>query len=168
MNNRFASLMLKIIIIIVALVLSGYTAHSEIYPGSVKGEKTLPRDVTITLSVFSGRPNPQWRFVPADPEYGQLIALIGALKTQREPLFNHDKWNRLGYATFWIDLNGGETKASAVHVWRDMAYVLRNKEGQVAYALGATKLYDTLVSQAEKRDFKKFFMNYRRSHQAGK
>jgi hypothetical protein len=125
-----------------------------------QSEKITDRGVSITLLVYSGRPNPQWWLTPSDPDYKRLIELITSLKTSKEPLFKYDKWNRLGYATFWINSKRIEGLPYAIHIWRDMAYVVQSKKGEVLYALGATKIYDMLVSQAEKRDQNKFFINY--------
>jgi hypothetical protein len=115
--------------------------------------------IRITLSVYSGRPNPQWSLT-AGPEYEKLAELIRGLKTAYEAPFDYDKWNRLGYASFWIVPKNIEGLPYAAHVWRDMAYLRVAREGPARYALGATEIYDLLVAQAEERGHKEFFVNY--------
>lgn len=117
------------------------------------------KSVRITLSVYSGRPNPEWQLTPG-PEYDHLIRLIEALDTSEKALFDYDEWNRLGYASFWVALGNVEGLPYAIHVWRDMAYVAQDREGKALYALGAAEIYDLLVAQAEKRDLGDFFVNY--------
>lgn len=121
------------------------------------------KSLWITLSVYSGRPNPQWELKPG-PDYDRLISLVEALDVEAKALFEYDEWNRLGYASFWITLQDIEGLPYAIHVWRDMAYVVQNREetGEGLYALGATEIYDLLVTQAEERGQGAFFEKYRR------
>ena len=163
--NRYTSFIKYILTITaVILLLSVNASHSQTQQGGEqKIEKKPDKSISITLSVYSGRPNPQWWITSSDLDYKRLVELIDSLKTSKKPLFKYDQWNRLGYATFWIDSKGIEGLPYAIHIWRDMAYVVQNKKGDVLYALGATKIYDILVSQAEKRDQKKFFINYRKT-----
>lgn len=130
--------------------------------GGEQAEQVPDKGLSITLSVYSGRPNPQWWIVPSDPEYKQLIDLISSLKTSNKAVFKYDEWNRLGYASFWIVPKGMEGVPRAIHIWRDMAYVRQNEKGEALYALGAAKLYELLVAQAEKKDQGSFFLNYRK------
>lgn len=115
--------------------------------------------IEITLSVFSGRPNPQW-LLTARPEHEKLTKLIKGLKTSHKSPFDYDKWNRLGYASFWVVPKNIEGLPYAVHIWRDMAYLMVGREGPAMYALGATEIYDLLVAQAEEKGHKDFFVNY--------
>lgn len=130
--------------------------------GSEQAEQVPDKGFSITLSVYSGRPNPHWWIVPSDPEYKRLTELIASLKKSNKAVFNYDEWNKLGYASFWIVPKGVEGLPSAIHVWRDMAYVQQKERGEAQYALGAAKIYDLLVSQSEKRDQGSFFVNYRK------
>lgn len=124
-------------------------------------EREPEKGIEITLSVYSGRPNPQW-WLTEGPEYEQVIRLVTALELTRETLFTYEEWNRLGYASFWITPRGIEELPYAVHVWRDMAYVAQDGDREAMQAVGATELYDVLVAQAEKRDQGRFFVNYHR------
>ena len=114
----------------------------------------------VTLSVYSGRPNPSWTVEPG-PELDRLVALLKDLKTTDARLFDYDEWNRLGYASFWVSSRGLPGVPGEVHVWRDMA-VVPSPEGQGLQAKGASKLYDMLVTQAEGRGHERFFRNYRK------
>lgn len=119
----------------------------------------------VTLSVYSGRPNPTWTLTPKDTDYGKLVELIGVLKTSPEAVFRYDEWNRLGYASFFIATQGRPGLPQWIHVWRDMAYIVPEGEGRPLYALGATPIYDVLVAEAEERGQKDFFVNYHKSRQ---
>lgn len=147
----------KIIGIVVVLGLSLVVTVSLMARQDQESEPE--KGMRITLSVYSGRPNPEWQLVPG-PEYDRLIRLIEALDTSEKPPFDYDEWNRLGYASFWIEPGNVEKLPYAIHVWRDMAYVVQDREGKVLYALGATEIYDMLVAQAEERDQGAFFVNY--------
>lgn len=122
--------------------------------------KSQEESIQITLSVYSGRPNPQWNIEPGS-EYERLIHLIRELEIKDEILFEYEEWNQLGYASFWVYLPNIEGLPDAIHVWRDMAYILHNEKGEAMYALNAIELYDMLVAQAEKNDQGEFFINYR-------
>jgi hypothetical protein len=117
------------------------------------------KGISITLSVYSGRENPQW-WLTEGTEYKRLIRLIKALKIKEKPIFDYGKWNRLGYASFLIHPYDVEGLPLSIHVWRDMAYVINDTEGTEMYAQGAERIYDLLVSQAEERNQKSFFINY--------
>ena len=123
-------------------------------------EAQPPISIRVTLSVYSGRPNPTWTLEPG-PDLDRLVALIKDLKTSDAKLFNYDEWNRLGYATFWLSARGLPGVPTEIHLWRDMAFV-RLKEGRGMQATGASKLYETLVRQAESKGHEKFFLNYRK------
>jgi hypothetical protein len=119
-----------------------------------------PVSITVTLSVYSGRPNPSWTVEPG-PELDRLVALIKDLKTTDARLFDYDQWNRPGYASFWLSARGLSGVPSEIHLWRDMAFV-PSKEGKGMQATGASKLYEALVAQAEGRGHREFFLNYRK------
>jgi hypothetical protein len=119
----------------------------------------------VTLSVYSGRPNPTWSLTPRDADYAKVVRLIAELKTSSEPVFKYDEWNRLGYASFYITTQGRPDRPQLIHIWRDMAYVVPKNEGKPLYALGATPLYDLLVAEAEKQGQKQFFVNYHKTKQ---
>ena len=119
-----------------------------------------PVGIRVTLSVFSGRPNPSWTVEPG-PDLDRLVALIKDLKPTDAKLFDYDEWNRLGYATFWLSARGLPGIPSEIHVWRDMAF-MPSKEGKGMQAVGASKLYEMLVTQAESKGYPDFFRNYRK------
>jgi hypothetical protein len=114
----------------------------------------------VILTIFSGRTNPQWMIVDG-PDYEKLIRLIKGLKTSKDSPFIYSEWNQLGYASFWIIPKNIEGMPDAIHIWRDMVYILLNKENEEKYALGATEIYNLLVAQAEERDLGAYFVNYR-------
>jgi hypothetical protein len=119
-----------------------------------------PVSIRVTLSVYSGRPNPSWTVEPG-PDLDRLVGLIQELKPTDAKLFDYDEWNRLGYASFWLSARGIAGVPSEVHVWRDMAFV-PSKEGKGMQAIGASKLYEALVTQAEGNGQQEFFVNYRK------
>jgi len=119
-----------------------------------------PMSIRVTLSVYSGRPNPSWTVKPG-PDLDRLVGLIKELNPTDAKLFDYDKWNRLGYASFWLSARGLPGVPSEVHVWRDMAFV-PSKEGKGMQAIGASKLYEALVTQAEGNGQQEFFVNYRK------
>jgi hypothetical protein len=119
-----------------------------------------PVSIRVTLSVYSGRPNPSWTVEPG-PDLDRLVGLIQSLKPTDAKLFDYDEWNRLGYASFWLSARGIAGVPSEVHVWRDMAFV-PSKEGKGMQAIGASKLYEALVTQAEGNGQQEFFVNYRK------
>ena len=85
-------------------------------------QKEPEKGIKITLSVYSGRPDPQW-WIKSGSDYERLIRLIKKLEVKKENLFKYEEWNRLGYASFWINPKNVEELPYAIHVWRDMAYV---------------------------------------------
>jgi hypothetical protein len=119
------------------------------------------KSIKITLSVYSGSPNPQWE-LNEGPEYNRLIELIKNLQAKEESLFNYSKWNRLGYASFWIEPMGFEELPCLIHIRRDEAYIIQDKKGTKAYALNASGIYDMLVSQAEEKGLTRFFEKYKK------
>ena len=123
-------------------------------------EAAPPVGIRVTLSVYSGRPNPSWTVEPG-PELDRLVAQIKDLKTSDSRLFDYDEWNRLGYASFWLSARGLPGVPSEIHLWRDMALV-PSKEGKGMQAIGASKLYEMLVAEAEGRGYREFFLNYRK------
>lgn len=134
--------------------------------GAVDKRAGLPREglpavgIRVTLSVYSGRPNPTWVVEPG-PELDRLVALVRDLKPTEARLFDYDEWNRLGYATFWLSARGLPGVPGEVHLWRDMAFV-PSKDGKGMQATGASKLYDLLATQAEGKGYREFFLNYRK------
>ena len=125
-----------------------------------------PVSIRVTLSVYSGRPNPSWTVEPG-PELDRLVALVKDLKTTDAKLFDYEEWNRLGYASFWLSARGLPGVPSEVHVWRDMAFV-PSKDGKGMQAIGASKLYEMLVTQGEGKGYREFFLNYRKPPPAKK
>ena len=154
--------------ILLTLVPAGFaqTKESQQKTGPVDRGVAKTRDegppvgIRVTLSVFSGRPNPSWTIEPG-PDLDRLVALIKDLKPTDAKLFDYDEWNRLGYATFWLSARGVPGIPSEIHVWRDMA-VVPSKEGKGMQAVGASKLYEMLVTQAESKGYPDFFRNYRK------
>ena len=119
-----------------------------------------PVSIRVTLAIYSGRPNPTWTVEPG-PELDRLAALVKDLKTTDAKLFDYEEWNRLGYASFWLSARGLPGVPNEVHVWRDMA-VVPSKDGKGMQAIGASKLYEMLVTQAEGKGHREFFVNYRK------
>lgn len=119
-----------------------------------------PVGFRVTLSVYSGRPNPSWTVEPG-PELDRLVALVKDLKATDAKLFDYGEWNRLGYASFRLSARGLAGVPGEVHLWRDMA-VVPSKDGKGMQATGASKLYEVLVTQAEGKGYKEFFLNYRK------
>jgi len=122
-------------------------------------EKEPPKGIKIMLSVYSGRPNPQW-WLTEGPEFEKLILLLKELKTEDKELFKYDEWNRLGYASFWIVPKNISDLPYSLHIWRDKAVVAQTKVEKLRYAIGVTIIYDILVDQAIARGQKTFFTNY--------
>jgi hypothetical protein len=138
----------------------GFPVDPQTAPEPTEGKP--PIAITVTLSVYSGRPNPTWTLEPS-ADFDHLVSLLKGVKTTGERLFNYGEWNRLGYASFWVVSRGVPGLPGEVHVWRDMAYV-PTEDGKGLQAVGASALYEFLVSQAEGRDFREFFLNYRKQH----
>jgi hypothetical protein len=160
MNRYYDIIKDAIVMISVGLLFIGHLAYSQtVREGSIT-EKEPDVAISVTLSVYSGRSNPQWWIVPSDQEYKELLDLINALKIEEKAPFAYDEWNRLGYATFWLDFKNVKGMPKAIHIWRDMAYFVMDKKGKISYAIGAMNIYDMLVSQAEKREQERFFINY--------
>jgi hypothetical protein len=139
---------------------NGFPVDPQTAPEPTEGQP--PIAITVTLSVYSGRHNPTWTLEPS-PDFDRLVALLKGVKTSGERLFNYLEWNRLGYASFWVVSRGVPGLPGELHVWRDMAYV-PTEDGKGLQAVGASELYEFLVSQAERRDFREFFLNYRKQH----
>ena len=140
------------------LALSAFSQTEE----KTGAEKPPEKGISITLSIYSGRPNPQW-WLTSDADLKKIIGLIESLKVSGDSLFNYGEWNRLGYASFYIEPKGLDKATRSIHVWRDMAYFLPDKDGRTGYALKATDLYDLLVEQAESRKLGSYFENYRKT-----
>lgn len=121
----------------------------------------IEKGIQIILSVYSGRSNPFWMLTEG-PDYERLISLIKTLNVSKDSPFLYNEWNQLGYASFWIIPRNIEGMPRAIHVWRDMTYIVMNRENEVGYALDATEIYNLLVSQAEQIDLGGFFVNYRK------
>jgi len=116
-------------------------------------------EISVTLWIHSGRPNPQWEIQPG-AVFDRLIELVQALDASTEPQFDYEEWNRMGYASFLVDLRSSRVSAGAVHVWREMAVLFDAGGRIIGYALAADGLYDALVAQAEERSLSAFFYDY--------
>ena len=132
----------------------------------IKPREEPEQGILITLSVYSGRPNPQW-WVTQGSIYDKLVNMSKGLKTSStaRAFSEYDKWNRLGYASFWITPKNVKGMPSMIHVWRNMARVVQDQRGTSLYSDQADELYDLLVGFAEQKDQKAFFVNYRKSKQ---
>jgi hypothetical protein len=152
-----------LVVIIAAAALFNPGTVVKAGDGAAAQNEEPARGILVTLSVYSGRPNPDW-WLTAEDQMKEIADLIWTLKAVPDAkLFDYDKWNRLGYASFWINPKGIDKVPFAVHVWRDMAFMVLDRKGEkVMYSLGATKLYDVLVAQAERKGYKEFFIKYHR------
>jgi len=147
--------MIKILLLAAALLtlLPAGQTWAQALPAPEKG-------VLVTLSAYSGRPNPQWWITDQD-QLGRLAELIKSAKPSPEKSFDYNKWNRLGFASFWLNNKGLEGMPKKVHVWRDQAVIVTGqKDAPPLYANEALPLYDMLVKQAEEHDQHNFFRNY--------
>jgi hypothetical protein len=129
--------------------------------GVARPDVQPPKSIRVTLSVYSGRPNPTWT-LESGPDFDRLVALLKDLKPSAARLFDYDEWNRLGYASFWVSARDLPGVPGELHVWRDMA-VVPSKDGNGMQATGAAKLYDALVGEAEANGYNRFFQNYRKT-----
>lgn len=127
----------------------------------VDTNKTPEKGISITLSVYSGRMNPQW-WLTSDSALRRITTLIDSLKVTSDSLFDYNEWNRLGYATFWIKPRGLDGLPDAIHIWRDKAVVFTEDKSKVGHTINGADLYDLLAGQAERRDQGYFFENYRK------
>ena len=119
----------------------------------------------VILAVYAGKPDPEW-FLTEGPIVEKISSLIQSLEVSKEKFFDYDKWNRLGYAGFWVIPQGMEGMPAAIHLWRDEAYFPPGEEDkEPGYAVGATDLYDVLVELAEREDLGKFFIVYKRERE---
>lgn len=123
--------------------------------------KTPEKGISITLSVYSGRMNPQW-WLTSDSALRRITTLIDSLKVTSDSLFDYNEWNRLGYASFWIEPKGLDGLPVAIHIWRNNAFVILDEKGKFGHAINGAELYDLLAGQAERRDQGYFFENYRK------
>lgn len=131
-------------------------------PTMIREVEGLPAGgLRITVSIYAGRPNPTWS-LDVGPELERTVALVRKLNLKSQRLFDHAEWNRLGYASFWVESRGIEGVPQLLHVWRDMAFVPGQPGAEGQYATGATGLYDELVAAAERRDVRDVFRNYHR------
>ncbi|MFX0137049.1 MAG: hypothetical protein ACFFDN_25650 [Candidatus Hodarchaeota archaeon] len=124
--------------------------------------KVPGKGISIVLSVYSGHPNPQW-FLTEGPEFDKLVRLLKEIKVEDKELFKYSKWNRLGYASFWIIPKNIEGVPYTVHIWRDEANVVQVKKEKANQAVGVMPIYDMLVTKALKtlkKDQKTLFTNY--------
>lgn len=155
--NRYFKLK-PIILLMILVFFSGFTFSQEINEESnVKMEPLT--GISVTLSVYSGNPNPQW-WITEGPEFEKFFDLLKSMKTVNDSIFNYNEWNRLGYATFRIVPREITELPKSVHIWRDMAVISQYEEENLLYADGVTALYDLLVKQAEERGHEEFFINY--------
>ena len=132
----------------------------------IKPREEPEQGILITLSVYSGRPNPQW-WVTDGPVYEKLVNMSTGLMSSSTARASseYDQWNRLGYASFWITPRNVEGMPSVIHIWRNMARVVQDQKGISLYSDQADELYDLLVDLAEQEDQKDFFVNYRKTKQ---
>jgi hypothetical protein len=132
----------------------------------IKPREEPKQGILITLSVYSGRPNPQW-WVTQGPIYEKLVNMSEGLKTssRAKASSEYDQWNRLGYASFWITPKNVKGMPSMIHIWRNMARVFQDQKGTSLYSDQADELYDLLVDLAEQKGQKDFFVNYHKSKQ---
>jgi len=59
-------------------------------------------DFTVTLVVFSGRPDPEWTILPTDPSYKKIVAQLQKAKTAKLTYQPEDMPARLGYKGFLV------------------------------------------------------------------
>ena len=124
-------------------------------------EKEPDQGLKIILNIYSGIPNPQW-WLTQGPEFDTTVRLLKELKVQDKKLFQYSKWNRLGYASFWIFPKNLKDLPYAVHIWRDEAcvYTIENKKEKAYQAIGALPIYDMLAAQSIQKEQKTFFRKY--------
>jgi hypothetical protein len=155
----------KLLIISLIIIFSIFNltkAFSQTQTNQKSLENVPDKGIQITLSVYSGRENPTW-WLTSQEELTKIVSLVNSLKISSDSIFNYNEWNQLGYASFWIDPKGLDKLPVAIHVWRNMAYVIVDKKSKTGYAINADNLYKILVDQAEKRGLDKFFINYRKT-----
>ncbi len=75
-----------------------------------------PVSIRVTLSVYSGRPNPSWTVEPG-PDLDRLVAQIQSLKPTDAKLFDYDEWNRLGYASWRAGFRGSRVRSMSGATW---------------------------------------------------
>lgn len=59
-------------------------------------------DFTVTLVVFSGRPDPKWTILSTDPSYKEIVAQLQKAKTAKLTYQPEDMPARLGYKGFLV------------------------------------------------------------------
>lgn len=62
----------------------------------------LPGDITVTLVVFSGRPDPKWTIPSTDPSYQEIVAQLQKAKIAKLTYEPKDMPPRLGYKGFLV------------------------------------------------------------------
>ena len=62
----------------------------------------LPGDFTVTLAVFSGRPDPKWTIRSTDPSYKEIAAQLQKAKNAKLTYQPEDMPARLGYKGFLV------------------------------------------------------------------
>ena len=62
----------------------------------------LPGDFTVTLAVFSGRPDPKWKILSTDPSYKEIAAQLQKAKNAKLTHQPKDMPARLGYKGFLV------------------------------------------------------------------
>jgi hypothetical protein len=150
----------KALLLFSLLILESTTITAQTQKPQVNDENSQ-QGIRVMLSVYSGRPNPEW-WVTSSTGGKEITAIIQELKAVADTsLFDYNRWNKLGYASFWIFPVRMEKMPYAIHVWRDMAVIFPTNQGdKPLYAKNALKLYDILVAQAEKKELNSFFVKY--------
>ena len=160
MNKKLLKLKELIIFFgVVGIILSsGFSQDVE-----TTSQSTIPdKGVFVELPVYSGRPNPRWVLTSGE-EFDRIISIVTSFNPVDDTIFNYARWNKPGYASFWITFKGIDEMPGVMHIWRDMALLYpAGKNSNGMFTKGAKELYDTLVTQAEEKGHGTFFRNYRK------
>ena len=62
----------------------------------------LPGDLTVSLIVFSGRPNPKWKILSTNPGYKEIVTMLQNAKNVKLTYRPVDMPARLGYKGFLV------------------------------------------------------------------
>ena len=128
----------------------------------------LPGDkITVTLVVFSGRPDPKWTILSTDPSYKEIVAQLQKAKIAKLTYEPKDMPPRLGYKGFlvedtekkeWVLIVGPKTVPLQQLLLKTMpkgsipAATLKSvseeiKKGEVSAVLQVTKRLHPTISQ---------------------
>lgn len=144
------------------LAILGLSIVNGAVPSLAAGEDEPERGIRIVLSVYSGRDNPQW-WITDGPEFDELVRFLREPRPAQAASFEYDRWNRLGFSSFWILPKGIDGLPFGAHLWRDQAIVFVDGKGKESYqTLGSLPVYDSLVGQAMQREEEApdFFASY--------